>query len=498
MGVLLPALLLSVVWNSCARPPRSKTPLTIHPSEPLVEVGGSIQLHCSLACLGGKVQWEGLDTDLGDVISNHTTSILTVSKAAVSAEGTKICTGQCQGKVFQKTVQLQVYSLPDSLQLDSQPVELMTGQPAHLSCLVRNVYPSEAFTLNWFQGDERVERHVDKEMEDADLFTFRSKLESPMAEEQTTYRCEAQLQIGQHLFHQSRTLTIQAKETQPMASMTGKASSQPATVTAFGATPERPVGATEGTSSLATLPGRLPPLRSTEHPTVRTLLGAITAAPDLAFWTSPALGRSPSSGAPSPAQIPLGEAPAVSPEPAGGMDSAGTGRPVPETSAKPGVPSKALSPTDWTLAPKHTSPSSSLPTNSTAATGVALCRPVITPVPPQGTVGRPLRITCHAPGCSKDIQVRWVETPMAQSRYHQERAEGQSTLAVDRVSAEYQGVYRCLAMTSQPKVASVRLEVEHHAAFSASTVITIGAAGSLVGLFITSYVSRRLWQQRGS
>lgn len=60
-------------------------------------------------CPGGKVQWEGLDTDLGNVITSNTFSILTVTNAAVSTEGKKICTGQCQRKTFQKTVDLKVY-----------------------------------------------------------------------------------------------------------------------------------------------------------------------------------------------------------------------------------------------------------------------------------------------------------------------------------------------------------------------------------------------------
>ncbi|KAL8177879.1 UNVERIFIED_CONTAM: hypothetical protein K2H54_022813 [Gekko kuhli] len=442
-------------------------------------------------------------------MSNHTSSILTVTSAAVRMEGMKICTGQCQGKSFQKTVELQVYSLPDTLQLDSEPEVPTDGQPAHLSCLASQVYPPDAFTLSWFQGDERVERHVEEEMEDSSLFTFRSELEIPMAAEQTTYRCEAQLQIGQHLFHRSRTVTIQAQEAQEIATTTETTSSQTTTMTT-GETPERPVPATDGNSSHEAITGNLPLLRSTERPSISTPVGATTAAPSLESWTSPTVGRHPSTGSPSTAWIPLGEVSAVSSEPpelssTAGVHSMWTQVPIQETSAKLGVTSKALPTIDQQPATELVSATSSLPTKSTAAakrpnhtvaqTPERLCRPVITPFPPQGTAGKALRITCHTVECHKGIQVQWVETPLAQSQYHQEKAEGRSTLAVDSVSSEHQGVYRCVVMTSQPQMASIRVELGPSAAFSTNTVITIGAAGSLLGLFLTIYVSRRVWQR---
>ncbi|XP_060089076.1 mucosal addressin cell adhesion molecule 1 [Heteronotia binoei] len=423
-------------------------------------------------------------------------------------EGLKICTGQCQGKTFQKTVELQVYSLPDTLQLDSQPEVPMIGQPAHLSCLASHVYPSDAFTLSWFQGDKRMERHVEEEMEDSDLFTFRSKLEIPTAVEQTTYRCEARLQIGQRLFSQSRRVTIQAQETQEAATMAETASSQTATMTTLLGTPERPVSATARNSSLEALTQSLPPHHSTKHPTI----GTTTASPVLE--SRPTMGRHPAPGPASTARIPLGEASAVSSKPPGlssttGMPPSPTSTPLPETSAKLGVTSKALPTTDGDPATELVSTPNSLPTKRTAAakglnqtvTGAGagapgrLCRPVITPFPPQGTLGGRLHITCHAVECHKDIQVQWVETPVDQSRYHQERAEGQSILAVDSVRSEHQGLYQCVVMTSQPRMASIRVKVVPGDAFSTHTIITIGAAGSVLGLFVASYISRRVWQR---
>lgn len=71
--------------------------------------GGSVQLNCSLACVGGTVQWKGLDTNLGSITSFPTHSILHVSSAVVAMEGTKVCQGTCHGQHYQHAVNLKVY-----------------------------------------------------------------------------------------------------------------------------------------------------------------------------------------------------------------------------------------------------------------------------------------------------------------------------------------------------------------------------------------------------
>lgn len=68
-----------------------------------------MQLNCSLACVGGTVQWKGLDTNLGSIASFPTHSILHVSSAVVAMAGTKICQGTCHGQHYQHAVNLKVY-----------------------------------------------------------------------------------------------------------------------------------------------------------------------------------------------------------------------------------------------------------------------------------------------------------------------------------------------------------------------------------------------------
>uniref|UniRef100_A0A8C5SWS6 Ig-like domain-containing protein n=1 Tax=Laticauda laticaudata TaxID=8630 RepID=A0A8C5SWS6_LATLA len=81
----------------------------IQPLKPLVERGGTIQLICSMDCPEAEVQWEGLDTDLGNIVSNHTQSILTLSNTTINMEGTKMCSGWCQETSYLATVELNVY-----------------------------------------------------------------------------------------------------------------------------------------------------------------------------------------------------------------------------------------------------------------------------------------------------------------------------------------------------------------------------------------------------
>uniref|UniRef100_A0A8C3PPV4 Ig-like domain-containing protein n=1 Tax=Calidris pygmaea TaxID=425635 RepID=A0A8C3PPV4_9CHAR len=120
----------------------------------VVQYGGSAQLNCSLPCAGGTVQWKGLDTNLGSITSFPTHSILHISSAVVAMGGTKICHGTCHGQHYQQAVNLKVYALPDTLQLDTEPHALEPGQPATLHCSAQQVYPLTGLALTWYRGDQ--------------------------------------------------------------------------------------------------------------------------------------------------------------------------------------------------------------------------------------------------------------------------------------------------------------------------------------------------------
>nr|XP_033811481.1 mucosal addressin cell adhesion molecule 1 isoform X2 [Geotrypetes seraphini] len=184
--------------------------LTVMPSKPLVQLGSSIHLNCSLDCSSGTVLWKGLDTNLGSTFSSSQYSVLSILKATIYHEGTKTCIGQCQGHSTQHPVYLQVYSFPDKIKLDFHPESSLVQQP-FLSCAVNRVYPPSALTLSWYQGDEKLPMMPlkDTEDEDEDLYRYETRLELPSEmPEGTMYRCEAQLSLGQTILYQNATLTF--------------------------------------------------------------------------------------------------------------------------------------------------------------------------------------------------------------------------------------------------------------------------------------------------
>ncbi|XP_030074345.1 mucosal addressin cell adhesion molecule 1 [Microcaecilia unicolor] len=206
------ALLLFTITLGCQGLAAARESLlTIMPSKPLVQLGSSIHLNCSITCSSGKVLWKGLDTNLGSTFSISQYSVLSIPKATVFHEGTKICIGQCQRHSTLSTIYLQVYSFPDEVELVFHPEGSLVQQP-FLSCAVSQVYPPSALTLSWYQGDEKLQVTTLKETEDEeeDLYKYETRLELPpgMPMEGTMYRCEAHLNLGQTVLYRNKTLTF--------------------------------------------------------------------------------------------------------------------------------------------------------------------------------------------------------------------------------------------------------------------------------------------------
>ncbi|KAM6463218.1 mucosal addressin cell adhesion molecule 1 isoform 1-T1 [Liasis olivaceus] len=456
MTVISLAVLFSLICCSCTGHPTSKP--TIQPQKPLVKHGGTIQLICSMDCPGAEVQWEGLDTDLGNIVSNHTKSILTLTNATINLEGTKMCSGRCHGTSTLAKVELNVYSFPDTLRLDSQPKTLTAGQPARLFCSMSHVYPHGALTMSWFQGDEQLEASKEteeEEMEDAQdqLFVYHSELELPTVAEDVVYKCKATLEVEQQTFVQETVaITIASpKSAQEILSATGSPIlSLTSGRTSQTAAPELPTTAS-WKSSFGTSTSLLP-LVSTKHPTSGASVVIATATPTLESLTTDNSSIT--------------------------VMSSSTG---------------SSYPTDQEFTTKPLSTSNYFLTEAATKKPRDPCHPIIVPMPAQGITGDALRITCQTIECSKDIQIQWVETPVAQSQYRLEEAEGQSTLMVERVSLEHQGVYRCVVIASQPQIASLPVFVSD-APFNRDSLFIIGATASLLGLIIAGYTSHR-WRQ---
>ncbi|XP_058028867.1 mucosal addressin cell adhesion molecule 1 isoform X1 [Ahaetulla prasina] len=518
MAMISFAFLLSLVCYGCSLPTSKPA---IRPLKPLVERGGTIQLICSMDCPGAEVQWEGLDIDLGDIISNHTQSVLTLSNATISTEGTKMCSGQCQGRPSQAKVELKVYSFPDTLQLDFQPKLLHVGQPARLLCSMSHVYPHGALTLTWFQGDEQLEASKETEEEEMgdsedQLFVYHSELELPRVAEDVTYKCKATLEVEEEVFvHERVAITITGpKSTQELLSVTKSIALTP-TSGRISQTSAPELLTTANWKSSAGITTSLLGLVSSKHNSSGTSVVTPTAASTLKSLTegpnSITVGNNSTS---YPIGNPLAELGTTSPkfetwsrhharfhlQMSLGLGLSAKFRFVllvpfltdRELSAKPLSTTEGATERPTTTKPVSTA-NGFLTEGATEKTKDP-CRPTIVPVPAQGTLGGALRITCQTAKCSRDVQIQWVETPLAQSQYRLEEAEGRSTLMVERVSLEHQGVYRCIAIASPPRIATVRIVVSADVV-NTDALFTIGATGSLFGLIITGYIAHR-WRQR--
>ncbi|NXK13373.1 MADCA protein, partial [Herpetotheres cachinnans] len=429
-------LSLNPMVSSVLHPGRPADKLVVMPREPVVQYGGSAQLNCSLACVGGTVQWKGLDTNLGSITSFPTHSILHINSAVVAMEGTKICQGTCYGQHYQHTVSLKVYALPDTLQLEADPCALEPGQPASLRCSARQVYPFQGLVLTWYRGDQALgEANLDVTESDEGLFDIVSTLlvAGKDVGEGVEFRCEVTLSIRQETF--TRVASVAAQMSVPTHHPTA----------ALTRTPQEPDAETILELTAATNPP------STEHPAPRDL---IAGSPTTRLATTTLPG-------PSTASPPV-EAQGTA------ADSNSRGSPPAEKGTEPSV---------------GTGPS--------VETAPA-CNLQIWSLPPNGTRGRALRIECCAQ-CAGNITVRWLRTPVALSQYREEAAGSSSTLRLDRAELRHQGHYQCILLSHPSQVVSLQLTVLDDA-FSMGPAVTVGTTVSLLGLIVTGIVSNRLWK----
>ncbi|NXU31690.1 MADCA protein, partial [Thalassarche chlororhynchos] len=428
-------LLLGLLWGCSGRPADK---LAVVPQEPVVRYGGSVQLNCSLACAGGTVQWKGLDTNLGSITSFPTHSILHISSAVVATGGTKICQGTCHGQRYQHAVDLKVYALPDTLQLEVDPRTLELGQPTSLRCSAQRVYPVTGLVLTWYRGDQALEEADFSVTEtDEQLFDIVSMLLVAGKEvgEGVEFRCEVTLGIGQGTFTRVASVTVSAGAVteQPVAMATSTGSSWTVAATMGSPSTARPVTTTV-----------LPP--EPKRPAPHDL---VTGSP----MARPAIITLPGSGTTSPPAEAQGTT----------ADSISWGSPPAANGTGPSVGT------------------------------VPACSLRIWSLPPNGMRGRALRIECRA-RCAGNATVSWLRTPVALSQYREEVAGSSSTLRLDRAEPWHQGHYQCVLLGHRSQVVSLQLTVMDDS-FSPGPAITVGTTVSLLGLIVTGIMSHRLWKR---
>ncbi|NXN23187.1 MADCA protein, partial [Nycticryphes semicollaris] len=454
---------------SFLHPGRPAEKLVVMPRQPVVQYGGSVQLNCSLTCIGGTVQWKGLDTNLGSITSFPTHSILHVSSAVVATGGTKICQGTCHGQHYQQVVDLKVYALPDMLQLDTEPHALEPGQPATLHCSARQVYPLTGLVLAWYWGDQALEEADFNFTEsEEELFDIAAKLQVPgkHVEEGVEFRCKVTLSIGQETLTRVASVAVSAEAVteQPVAGATSTASPWTAAtmmessstarpVTTIALSPEPSVPTQDPTTTLTT---------TAQEPSAETVL-------ELAAATKP-----PSTERPAPKDLPTAYLATTT------LPSSSTMSSLAEAQ---GTAGDNIS---WGSVPAEMGTGLSVGTTPT-------CSLRIWSLPPNGTRGRALRIECHAQ-CTGNATIRWLQTPVALSQYREEAAGSSSTLRLDHAEPQHQGHYKCVLLGHHSQVVSLQLTVSDDGD-STGPAIAGGTTVSLLGLIVTSVVSHRLWKR---
>ncbi|NWY74553.1 MADCA protein, partial [Erithacus rubecula] len=418
----------------CSCPGRRADRLVVTPREPVVPFGGSTELNCSLACAGGKVEWRGLDIALGTISSFSTHSILHIRHATVATEGMKICQGSCQGQHYQKTATLKVYAFPDMLRLEAAPHILRPGHPARLNCSATHLYPIDGVALTWYQGHQVVKTDFDSDDDDEELYKIVSILSVDGTEvaEGVEFRCEVTLRVGQKTFTKVASLVASAEAVTEQLEAEVTSTGSPSTA--------RPVASTTLPPGLSVPTGD--PTTPKEPSTGTTL--------DLAAVTNP-------------------------------------------PSTEPSVPQDLI-----TGSPTAHVPTSTLPGSGRAGTGpsagtIPACSLQIWSLPATGTQGRALRIECHA-RCTGNATVGWLRTPAALSQYREESAGSSSALQLDRAQPWHQGHYQCVLLGQRSQMASLEVMVMDDS-FSSGPAIAMGTAGSILGLIVTTAVSRRLWKR---
>ncbi|XP_075046763.1 mucosal addressin cell adhesion molecule 1 [Mixophyes fleayi] len=198
--------------------PRVKTKaqygLTVNPLNPVVALGGTIQLNCSINCPLGRTSWKGLDTNLNGQFIAPGYSIQTIENATISTEGTRICVGTCPGfssKSLQTSVYLYVYALPQSLHLNYS----MKNDIFYLHCSMKDTYPHVS-EINCYRGskklDDPIEEKVEDEGEDLTTVTWSWEVHDEDRIAETLYRCEAKVVLDDHELKREGTLMIPNKE----------------------------------------------------------------------------------------------------------------------------------------------------------------------------------------------------------------------------------------------------------------------------------------------
>lgn len=180
------------------------------------QIGDPVVLTCSVrGCETPSFSWRTqIDSPLnGQVTSEGTKSLLTLSPVSFENEHSYLCTVTCGHKKLEKGIQVELYSFPrdPEIELSGPPVN---GRPVTVSCKVPNVYPFDRLEIELLKGETMMKNKEFLEEEDKKSLETKSLEMTFIPTMEDTGKvlvCQAKLHIDEMEFEPK-----QRQSTQPL------------------------------------------------------------------------------------------------------------------------------------------------------------------------------------------------------------------------------------------------------------------------------------------
>ncbi|XP_068434450.1 intercellular adhesion molecule 5 [Clinocottus analis] len=191
--------LLMLMSSLCDADNRCHTELTLDPPEVLAEHGESVMVNCS----SGDTIHDGMSWKVGDTSTppEYGNSLLKSVKLSwnVTAECKLILDGthECS-----KELKITLYKNPETVELfPTKHIAAVEGKQYELQCDVADVAPVQHLTVRWYKGNETIKTDYSTQPNTtksivSESFTLAAKFNRE--ENRAEFRCEAQLDFGQH------------------------------------------------------------------------------------------------------------------------------------------------------------------------------------------------------------------------------------------------------------------------------------------------------------
>ncbi|KAI1891758.1 hypothetical protein AGOR_G00147060 [Albula goreensis] len=182
---------------------------TVIPKEPLVLLGGNINITCQTTCKTDNPWWTITD----ESEATQTNGVLLIKNATFNDEGRYTCT---VGKCGKAEAHLTVISFPDPV-ISAVPKKPVFGQPFKIVCRLNNIKKRNLDVNMFLQPENEVVKFSENGTQDG-YYNYTS-VSVGMADKTTEYRCNTTLRSRGEVLTKTVTLSVIIEAdtyTQPM------------------------------------------------------------------------------------------------------------------------------------------------------------------------------------------------------------------------------------------------------------------------------------------